>query len=114
MLSKDTAGTSEASLPVGSGRALILRPQVVERSRWISCCASSFERDNADIRSVILRHAHEEHRDYEILDADFVATGGELETIRTQTRMTLWLQPQSSGGYMLYSSRRLTLARDAL
>jgi len=65
---------------------LNLRPQVVEGSRWISRCASSFERDNADIRSVILRHAHDEHRDYEILDADFVATGGELETIRAQTK----------------------------
>jgi len=46
---------------------LNLRPQVVEGSRWISRCASSFDRDHADIRSVVLRHAHDEHRDYEIL-----------------------------------------------
>jgi hypothetical protein len=63
-----------------------LRPQVVEGSRWISRCASSFDRENADIRSVILRHAHDEHRDFEMLDADFVATGGDLERIRTQPR----------------------------
>jgi 3-oxoacyl-[acyl-carrier-protein] synthase-3 len=31
---------------------LNLRPQVVEGSRWISRCASSFERDKADIRPV--------------------------------------------------------------
>jgi len=65
---------------------LNLRPQVVEGSRWISRCASSFDRDHADIRSVILRHAHDEHRDYEVLEKDFVATGGELATIRVQPR----------------------------
>src|SRR5688572_24025388 len=61
---------------------LNLRPQVVEGSRWISRCASSFDRDHADIRSVILRHAHDEHRDYEVLEQDFVATGGDLAAIR--------------------------------
>jgi len=58
----------------------------VEGSRWISRCASSFDRDHADIRSVVLGHAHDEHRDYEILEADYVATGGDLETIRQQAR----------------------------
>src|SRR6185369_13849214 len=61
---------------------LNLRPQVVEGSRWISRCASSFDRDHADIRSVILRHAYDEHRDYEVLESDYVATGGDLATIR--------------------------------
>jgi 3-oxoacyl-[acyl-carrier-protein] synthase-3 len=65
---------------------LNLRPQVVEGSRWISRCASSFDRDHADIRSAVLRHAHDEHRDYEVLEADFVATGGKAETIRSQPR----------------------------
>ena len=65
---------------------LNLRPQVVEGSRWISRCASSFDRDHADIRSVVLRHAHDEHRDYEILETDFVALGGDLATIRRQAR----------------------------
>jgi hypothetical protein len=53
---------------------LNLRPQVIEGSRWISRCASSFDREHADIRSAILRHAHDEHRDYEMLEQDFVAT----------------------------------------
>lgn len=65
---------------------LNLRPQVVEGSRWISRCASSFDRDHADIRSVILRHAYDEHRDYEVLEADYVATGGSLDTIRAQPK----------------------------
>src|SRR5688572_16239980 len=65
---------------------LNLRPQVIEGSRWISRCASSFDRDHADIRSVILRHAVAEHRDYEVLEADFVAAGGALAVIRAQPR----------------------------
>lgn len=65
---------------------LNLRPQVVEGSRWISRCASSFDREHADIRSVVLCHAHDEHRDYEILETDYVATGGNLKTIREQPR----------------------------
>jgi len=65
---------------------LNLRPQVIEGSRWISRCASSFDRDHADIRSVILRHAHDEHRDYEVLEQDFVALGGELAVIHAQPK----------------------------
>ena len=65
---------------------LNLRPQVVEGSRWISRCASSFDREHADIRSVILRHAVDEHRDYEILEGDFTACGGDLATLRAQPK----------------------------
>lgn len=65
---------------------LNLRPQVVEGSRWISRCASSFDRDHADIRSVIIGHAQAEHRDYEVLERDYVASGGRPETIRAQKR----------------------------
>lgn len=65
---------------------LNLRPQVIEGSRWISRCASSFDAEHSAIRSLILRHAFEEHRDYEMLEADFVATGGELAAIRTHAK----------------------------
>ncbi len=65
---------------------LNLRPQVVEGSRWISRCASSFDRDHADIRSIVLGHAHDEHRDYEVLERDYVALGGDLATIRARAK----------------------------
>lgn len=65
---------------------LNLRPQVVEGARWISRCASSFDRDHADVRSVIIGHAQEEHRDYEVLESDFVASGGDLVAIQAQPR----------------------------
>ncbi len=78
---------------------LNLRQQVVEGSRWISRCASSFDRDHADIRSVILGHAHEEHRDYEVLEHDYVTAGGDLAAIRSHLR-----NPGSEAlhGYMMY------------
>lgn len=78
---------------------LNLRPQVVEGSRWISRCASSFDRDHADIRSVIIGHAHDEHRDYEVLEQDYAGAGGELATIRARQR-----NPGSEAlhGYLMY------------
>ena len=78
--------TGEFSIEDYRRLLLNLRPQVVEGSRWISRCASSFDRDHADIRSVIIGHAFDEHRDYEILEHDYVASGGDLATIRTQDR----------------------------
>jgi hypothetical protein len=82
-------------------RALLLnlRPQVVEGARWISRCASSFDRDHADIRSVIIGHAFEEHRDYEVLEADYVACGGSLEAIRAQ-RMNIG--SECLHGFLMY------------
>ena len=65
---------------------LNLRPQVVEGSRWIARCASSFDRDNADVRSVIIGHAKDEHRDYEVLESDYVISGGTLQTLQSQER----------------------------
>jgi 3-oxoacyl-[acyl-carrier-protein] synthase-3 len=65
---------------------LNLRPQVVEGSRWISRCASSFDRDHADVRSVIIGHAKDEHRDYEVMESDYVKSGGSLDTLQAQER----------------------------
>lgn len=65
---------------------LNLRQQVIEGSRWIARCASSFDRDHADIRSAVLGHAQDEHRDYEVLERDFVALGGDLEAIRSRPK----------------------------
>ena len=78
---------------------LNLRQQVIEGSRWISRCASSFDREHADIRSVIIGHAHDEHRDYEVLEQDYVAAGGDLITIRQRPR-----NPGSEAlhGYLMY------------
>lgn len=82
---------------------LNLRPQVVEGARWISRAASSFDRRYADVRSVVIGHASDEHRDYELLEADYVASGGSLETVRAQPRN---LGTEALHAYLMYRAGR--------
>jgi 3-oxoacyl-[acyl-carrier-protein] synthase III len=57
------------------------RQQVIEGSRWITRAASSVTGDYADQRSLFLTHAVTEHRDYKMLEADYLSVGGKLEDI---------------------------------
>lgn len=61
---------------------LHLRQQVIEGARWITRGASSFDRAFADVRSEVIGHARDEHRDYKILERDYVAAGGQLADIQ--------------------------------
>jgi 3-oxoacyl-[acyl-carrier-protein] synthase-3 len=61
---------------------LNLRQQVVEGARWIARAASSLTRDELGLRSEFIRHAAEEHRDYQMLEKDFVSVGGMLPEIQ--------------------------------
>ncbi len=63
-----------------------LRQQVVEGSRWIARAASSMDRDHSEMRSLILRHAVDEHRDYTMLEQDYVNAGVSLRSSSTATR----------------------------
>ncbi|HEX5183746.1 MAG TPA: iron-containing redox enzyme family protein [Allosphingosinicella sp.] len=56
---------------------LNLRQQVVEGSRWIARAASSLDAAHAELRSLFLRHAVAEHRDYLLLEQNYVAAGGD-------------------------------------
>lgn len=56
-----------------------LRPQVVEGARWIARAASNMT--DFRLRSTFLGHAQDEHRDYQILERNYVAVGGLLEEI---------------------------------
>jgi 3-oxoacyl-[acyl-carrier-protein] synthase-3 len=60
-----------------------LRQQVIEGARWIARAASSIDTERLDLRSTFLRHAQEEHRDFLMLERDYVAAGGALEDIRS-------------------------------
>ena len=60
-----------------------LRQQVVEGSRWISRAASNLGPDHEELRSLFVRHAVAEHRDYRLLEENYVATGGAIEEIRS-------------------------------
>ena len=59
-----------------------LRQQVVDGSAWISRAASSFDVDHFELRSAAIKHADEEHRDYQMLERDYVSVGGNLDDLR--------------------------------
>lgn len=63
-----------------------LRQQVIEGARWIARAASSIDMSSFPIRSLFLSHAHDEHRDFQMLERDYVAVGGELQTILTSPK----------------------------
>ncbi len=58
-----------------------LRQQVVEGSRWIARAASSITAEHLALRSSFIRHARDEHRDYEMLERHYVSVGGSQEAI---------------------------------
>lgn len=60
---------------------LNLRQQVVDGSRWISRAASSIGEEHGELRSRFIRHAVTEHRDYTMLEENYVAVGGKREDI---------------------------------
>ncbi|EAU65208.1 StlD/DarB family beta-ketosynthase [Stigmatella aurantiaca] len=58
-----------------------LRQQVVEGSRWIARAASHITEEHLALRSSFIRHARDEHRDYEMLERHYVSLGGRQEDI---------------------------------
>lgn len=78
------SGTADAS----DYRRLLLnlRQQVVEGGRWIARTASSMSAEYFAVRSALIVHAAEEHRDYQMLEADYVAAGGELAEIQSASK----------------------------
>lgn len=60
-----------------------LRQQVKDGALWMSRAASNVGEAHLELRSTLMRHAVTEHRDFRLLEADFTASGGALETIRS-------------------------------
>jgi 3-oxoacyl-[acyl-carrier-protein] synthase-3 len=58
-----------------------LRQQVKEGARWIARAASNVTESFFDIRSAMLKHAVTEHKDFRLLDRDYVACGGDPKII---------------------------------
>lgn len=76
-----------------------MRQQVIEGSRWISRCASSFDRDYSDVRSAVIKHAYDEHKDYKLLEADYVATGAEFSVIEARNKN---IGSEALHGFLMY------------
>ena len=58
-----------------------LRQQVKDGALWMSRAASNIGEDQLELRSTLMKHAVTEHRDFRLLEQDFVASGGALEDI---------------------------------
>ncbi|MBL1174146.1 beta-ketoacyl-ACP synthase III [Pantanalinema sp. GBBB05] len=56
-----------------------LRPQVVDGARWIARAASNMT--DFRLRSTFIGHAQDEHRDFQMLERNYVSVGGLLEDI---------------------------------
>jgi 3-oxoacyl-[acyl-carrier-protein] synthase-3 len=59
-----------------------LRQQVMEGSRWIARAASNISIEHFPLRSLFIGHAADEHRDYQMIERDFVSVGGSLDEIQ--------------------------------
>jgi len=74
----------QGQFTISDYRALLfnLRQQVIDGSRWIARAASSITPDHFPIRSAFIAHTSDEHRDFEMLERNYVAAGGILEDIK--------------------------------
>jgi 3-oxoacyl-[acyl-carrier-protein] synthase-3 len=59
-----------------------LRQQVKDGALWMSRAASNIDEAHLELRSTLMRHAVTEHRDFRLLEADYIASGGALATIQ--------------------------------
>ena len=72
---------------------LNLRQQVIDGSQWIARAASNVSMDYFDVRSSFISHSSDEHRDYQILEKNYVNCGG--------TRDDLYRTPKNVGSEAL-------------
>lgn len=80
-----------------------LRQQVVDGSLWISRAASNFDIEHFELRAAAIRHAEEEHRDYLMIERDYVAVGGTLAELRAGRKN---LGSEALSGYMFHYADR--------
>lgn len=86
-------------------RALLLnlRQQVIEGGRWISRAASHLGERHEELRSLFVRHAAAEHRDYLLLEANFAAAGGDPALIRATPKN---LGSEALSAWMFHAASR--------
>jgi 3-oxoacyl-[acyl-carrier-protein] synthase-3 len=100
LIRKLTRGRFE--LPDYQAFLVQLRQQVKEGALWMSRAASNIDDQHLELRSLLMRHAVTEHRDFRLLEADYVASGGELATIQSGEKnigseaLSAWMYHQAS------------------
>ncbi|WP_425236079.1 3-oxoacyl-[acyl-carrier-protein] synthase III C-terminal domain-containing protein [Ulvibacterium sp.] len=60
---------------------LNLRQQVVDGSQWIARAASNISMEYFDVRSSFISHSRDEHRDYQMLEKNYINCGGNKEDL---------------------------------
>lgn len=75
---------NRGALRIEDYRALLLnlRQQVVDGGAWIARASSSVDVEHFELRSHFLGHAITEHRDFRMLEENYVSVGGKLEDIQ--------------------------------
>lgn len=79
-----------------------LRQQVKEGALWMSRAASNIDDAHLELRSSLMRHAVTEHRDFRLLEADYVACGGALADIQNAEKnvgseaLSAWMYYEAS------------------
>lgn len=82
---------------------LNLRQQVAEGGRWLSRAASSIDTQLFPIRSALIQHANDEHKDYLMLETMYTRLGGNLEDIQTRARN---IGSEALTAYMFHESTK--------
>ncbi|ACU59665.1 beta-ketoacyl-ACP synthase III [Chitinophaga pinensis] len=62
---------------------LNLRQQVIDGSQWIARAASNVSMEYFHVRSSFIRHSSDEHRDYQILEKNYINCGGNEQDLYT-------------------------------
>ncbi len=62
---------------------LNLRQQVIDGSQWIARAASNVSMQYFHVRSSFIRHSSDEHRDYQILEKNYINCGGNEKDLYT-------------------------------
>ncbi len=60
---------------------LNIRQQVIDGSQWIARAASNVSMEFFDIRSAFISHSADEHKDYQILEKNYLNLGGAKEDL---------------------------------
>ena len=96
---------AEGTVSIDDYRSLLfnLRQQVVDGSPWISRAASRFDIAHFELRSAAIHHAEEEHRDFLMIERDYVAVGGSLDDLRAGRKN---LGSEALSGYMFHYADR--------
>lgn len=80
-----------------------LRQQVIDGSRWIARAASNITSEFFPLRSAFIAHTQEEHRDYEMIERNYQAAGGDIEQIRAGRKN---IGSEALSSYVLHRANR--------